>query len=715
MATIPSTSTPGSSTAAAATAGTTSAVGSQQQTETESVTHMQMAGLTVLMIKTKDQVIYKLPDNMSVQSLSTEQREQLLAEINLLHHRQTTAQAIAATQAQTQQVQLAQAQAQAQAQAAQAQGIRQLAPLNQNSSSNSINGGGGGGAGGGGGGVSSASTPVSYRSSPSAPSTPTSITGSDAKTTRRYNKTGKYSKKKFGHGSDRTAETSGTSANGQPYPRIQKPQPAFGSSSSSSQAYPTAQQTSATTVSGITSASAPRQQVIGLSTEDQKRQVKLLQEIHQLQQQVESQQTRLSTFRDQEQTIRRALAVLNNKVVDGRAQELARQNVTTAEKLLETAKAQLREKENVFREQFPVASQQLLLLQQQQLLAAAATAVGSSSGSSSSLNGTSAGLLLSSLASTLAGSGVIPPSVPKTVEEQLQQCIAEHHDSVRNGMAQELQTTHKDLRRPDFRTPFSSLQDAIERLLPFHVFQYPAQDIDSQAKAFANRSEVELNARALSIHKRKYELFNKYHDLLRRSATKATTTNPSSALDIVALRLCLDEERAEHKKVSEQKEFVQNQTKTIREDLESRQVQLLHHQRKTEAALIEHQQRLMLERLRQEEQKQQQQLHMVAQIRQLQQQQQQLQQQQQQQHGALSTEEQELERQHQIELEEQMRKKQEQEEAERRAANTAAAAMAVTAALAGTVGQQPPVLTRTSSTPSSSSSSTPAPNPSSSH
>lgn len=454
---------------------------------------MQMAGLTVLMIKTKDQVIYKLPDNMSVQSLSTEQREQLLAEINLLHHRQTTAQAIAATQAQTQQVQLAQAQqAQAQAQAQQAQGIRPLAPLNQSSGSG-LNGGAGGA-----GGVSSASTPASYRSSPSAPSTPTSMTGSDAhaKTTRRYNKTGKYSKKKFVQGSDRTtAESSGTTVNGQPYPRIQKPQPTF--NSSSSQGYPTAQQTSATTVSGIaattsSSSTAPRQQqVVGLSMEDQKRQVKLLQEIHQLQQQVESQQARLTTFREQEQTIRRALAALNNKIVDSRAQELARQNVTTAEKLLETAKAQLREKENTFREQFPVASQQLLLLQQQQLLAAAATAVGGSSGSSSSssLNGTSAGLLLSSLASTLAGSATNPPSGPKTVEEQLQQCIAEHHDSVRNGMAQELQTAHKDLRRPDYRTPFSSLQDAIERLLPFHVFQYPAQDIDSQAKAFANRSE----------------------------------------------------------------------------------------------------------------------------------------------------------------------------------------------------------------------------------
>ncbi|KAG0003728.1 hypothetical protein BGZ65_001407 [Modicella reniformis] len=679
---------------------------------------MQMAGLTVLMIKTKDQVIYKLPDNMSVQSLSQEQREQLLTEINLLHHRQTTAQAIAATQAQTQQVQMAQAQAQAQGQG---QGVRQIAPSSQNSSSN-INGSAAG--------VSSASTSVgsgSYRSSPSAPSTPTSITGSDAhgKTTRRYNKTGKYSKKKLSqqYGLDLPTETTITTTsssmtsttNGHPYAKPQKPQQPLVFNNTSVQAYqqqavttpttPTTPTTAATipiTVSGISSSvlqqQLQRQQATGLATLDQKRQFKLLQEIHQLQQQIEAQQTRLTTFREQEQTIRHLLTL--SKATDSKTLELAHQSVVTAEKSLEALKTQLREKESVFREQFPVASQQLLLLQQQQQLIAAS----GSGGSTLSLNNGT----LSSSSTTLPGSTtttIAAPAIPKTVEEQLQQRIAEHHDSVRNGMAQDLLTTHKDLRRPDYRTPFSSLHDAIERLVPFHVFQYPSQDIEAQAKAFASRSEAELNARALSIHKRKYDLFNKYNHLLEKNATKPTNMNPSSALDIVALRLCLDEERAEHKRVFEQKELVQNQAKTIREELELRQVHLLQ-QRKTEAVLIEQQQRLILERLRQEELERQQlehqQQHMMAQIRQIQELQHQHQQEQQ---DTQMTEEQEEQKRHQLELEKQMRKKQEQEEAEHRAA---AAAVAVTAAIASSsTGQSlAPVITTSSST-------TPAPNSSS--
>ncbi|KAI7827394.1 hypothetical protein BC939DRAFT_445080 [Gamsiella multidivaricata] len=299
-----------------------------------------------------------------------------------------------------------------------------------------------------------------------------------------------------------------------------------------------------------------------------------------------------------------------------------------------------------------------------------------------------AGLVSTSQSGT--GTGTPTSSGPKTVEEQLQQQIAEHHDSVRTGMAMELQATHRNLRRPDYRTPFSSLQDAIERLLPFHVFQYPTQDIDAQARAFNNRSEVELNARALLIHRRKDALYTKYNRLIKTIATKSTATNSSSGLDILALRLGLDDEREEHKRVSDQKEVVQSQAKALREQLELHQVQLLQ-QRKAEAAMIEQQQRLMLERLRQEEQEKQQ---MMAQIRQMQelQQQQQLQEQQQQhqqqqqqemqtQQGVKLTEEEEeqkrreierkeLERQHQLELEKQMRFKQEllqEEEAARRA------------------------------------------------
>ncbi|KAF9107220.1 hypothetical protein BGX27_008815 [Mortierella sp. AM989] len=699
--------------------GSSAAAGSQ--TDAESVTHIQMAGLTVLMIKTKDQVIYKLPDNMSVQSLSKEQRERLLAEINLLHHQQTTAQAIAATQAQTQQVQMAQAQAQAQAHG---HGVRPIAPLSINT-----NGSAAGSA------ASTPTAPASLRSSPSAPSTPTGGNASDHKTTRRYNKTGKYSKKKMQQQQELEARGIRSSAtNSQPYPRPQdkakQPQQPLVFNNTNPQAYQAlaaaAQQqqspVSSATPSSILQQQLQQQQATGLSTLDQKRQLKLLQEIHQLQQQLEVQQSSINTFREHEKTIQRILA--QNKPVDTRTQQLARQNVADAEKALEVLKGQLRDKEVTFKEQFPIASQQLLLLQQQQLQAA------SKSGSGS-------------VGSTVPGSAkpLFTPSVPKTIEEQLQQQIAEHHDSVRNGMAQEIQTNHRELKRPDYRTPFTSLHDAIERLLPFHIYQYPVQDIDAQAKAFANRPEAELNARALLIHKRKYNLYNKYHDLIKASATKSTTTNPSSSLDILALRFGLEDEQEEYKKVNEEYEVVKIQAKAIQDELERRQVQLLQ-QRRTEAALIEQQQKLMLERLRQDElekqQVRQQQEQMMAQIRQMQelQQMQQLEEMQdmqlhlQQQQESQLTEEQEeakrkdeirkeLERQHQLELEKQMRIKQEQlfQEAEtvRNAALSATAAPLVsgtpatissssTAAAGGTI---------TTTTASSSSITNPAPNTSS--
>lgn len=31
---------------------------------------------------------------------------------------------------------------------------------------------------------------------------------------------------------------------------------------------------------------------------------------------------------------------------------------------------------------------------------------------------------------------------------------------------------------PDYETPFKSKKDVIERLLPFHIYQYPEADLD---------------------------------------------------------------------------------------------------------------------------------------------------------------------------------------------------------------------------------------------
>lgn len=58
---------------------------------------------------------------------------------------------------------------------------------------------------------------------------------------------------------------------------------------------------------------------------------------------------------------------------------------------------------------------------------------------------------------------------------------------------------------PDYKTPFKSLEDAINRLLPYHIYHYPKADLD------ANRISVELQDSAiLDIFKCQSDLFEKH-------------------------------------------------------------------------------------------------------------------------------------------------------------------------------------------------------------
>ncbi|KAI8053672.1 uncharacterized protein B0P05DRAFT_600305 [Gilbertella persicaria] len=51
----------------------------------EIITQLTLAGLKVLMVRKRDQIIYKLSDNMQVSSIGEEQRQQLIKEIQTLH------------------------------------------------------------------------------------------------------------------------------------------------------------------------------------------------------------------------------------------------------------------------------------------------------------------------------------------------------------------------------------------------------------------------------------------------------------------------------------------------------------------------------------------------------------------------------------------------------------------------------------------------------
>lgn len=53
---------------------------------------------------------------------------------------------------------------------------------------------------------------------------------------------------------------------------------------------------------------------------------------------------------------------------------------------------------------------------------------------------------------------------------------------------------HKAVTEPDYKTPFRSKQDVIDRLLPYHIYQYPKVDMD------ANKIPVDKQGMCFSKH-----------------------------------------------------------------------------------------------------------------------------------------------------------------------------------------------------------------------
>ncbi|RUS14315.1 hypothetical protein BC938DRAFT_477435 [Jimgerdemannia flammicorona] len=210
----------------------------QQQADDaeEQVTQLTLAGLTVLMVRKKDQVIYKLPDNMSVDSLSSDQRKLLMDQITTLHAATLSAatttnashvpsaptpiaprnaHAMAVTSPYTpqqngaqlqqmieaQQLKMKQMEEEARRRQEQLQQLTPLARRQQQQQQQQQQGTAGAGAG-----LTILPTPgtlllpsttTASQAGPQTPEPTASTIGGEVKTTRKYIKTGKYSKKRI--------------------------------------------------------------------------------------------------------------------------------------------------------------------------------------------------------------------------------------------------------------------------------------------------------------------------------------------------------------------------------------------------------------------------------------------------------------------------------------------------------------------------------------
>ncbi|KAF9978036.1 hypothetical protein BGZ73_003963 [Actinomortierella ambigua] len=617
----------------------------------ETVMHLKMAGLTVLMVQKKDQVIYKLPDNMSVNSLSTEQREQLLKEINQLHSRQVATAAAAAAGASTTTTAAATPSTPASSAPVKSATGNQYPTTSTASTPSSTQNGTPT--------VSRGATPGTsvFPVNPIAASATPPANGQPVKTTRKYTKTGKYSKKKLQQQQQQQDAQVGTSG-GSSSTTTTTTTMAKPGGASTSVSVNSLQQRAADASSGVANTLESNPQWI------------LLTEIHTLQLRQQAQQILLSHYRDQD-TIMKTMMAANPQDVPHQDRSVLARNISEVEQLLNIIKAQVEIKEKVMLSQFDDMSKRLqqmatqhhllslqqaarlaapkplptkgysttltmatilsnltplelfqiqdlqkLQQQQKQLVIQTVTkpgqgslttsvagmggipATGAGAGPSSTTGvggvaaGSAAGMRPAGPGAAGSGGATGPPlpDIPAPLAKEMQ----EHNAQIMRAIHAQLWRDQEAIERLDYKRPFSSLEDAVERLLPFHLYQFPWQELEAEEKAFHSEAQqAKLTEQAKQLHGQRDRVFERYRKLMKREASKATSANPE--LELLAIKLLYDDERAEHGVVKVEHDRVKQEAQELQRVLEVREAQAAL-KRKQEAMLIEQQQKLMLER-----------------------------------------------------------------------------------------------------------------------
>ncbi|KAF8210341.1 hypothetical protein K438DRAFT_1959622 [Mycena galopus ATCC 62051] len=112
---------------------------------------------------------------------------------------------------------------------------------------------------------------------------------------------------------------------------------------------------------------------------------------------------------------------------------------------------------------------------------------------------------------------------------------------------------------PDTETPFSDTLDVVNRLLPYHVFQQPKEDLDRKGKRKADdlEAEIEETKFALECFKRKRKLEERFRQIRTRSGKRPAPDDQAVAL----AQAVLESDRAET-------QLLNNEIRAARADLD---------------------------------------------------------------------------------------------------------------------------------------------------
>ncbi|KAI0000361.1 hypothetical protein BJV77DRAFT_973468 [Russula vinacea] len=140
-----------------------------------------------------------------------------------------------------------------------------------------------------------------------------------------------------------------------------------------------------------------------------------------------------------------------------------------------------------------------------------------------------------------------PPVVPLTPDEE----AAAARVSAR--VASRLTADHISALFPDADSPFRDIEDVVDRLLPYHVFQHPRDDLLKAGKGKRKATEAEILRCEVAETKFALECFKRQQKLeerFRRARTKSGKRTASDDQAYYLERQVLDCERAEHSALS---------------------------------------------------------------------------------------------------------------------------------------------------------------------
>ncbi|KAI9481794.1 hypothetical protein BX667DRAFT_493281 [Coemansia mojavensis] len=93
--------------------------------------------------------------------------------------------------------------------------------------------------------------------------------------------------------------------------------------------------------------------------------------------------------------------------------------------------------------------------------------------------------------------------------------LTKHEAEVARRFRQALAMDHRMVANTDWQTPFADTRDAIQRLLPFHIFQQPDSSIDHGIA----HEEEQISSNMPSLEKRAGALMQRYDKMLERQGT----------------------------------------------------------------------------------------------------------------------------------------------------------------------------------------------------